>query len=192
MKPNTLLLLATLSASGGAPAANAVNCLDYMASDREFRTAVGAYRESVDTVHPSAPDDVLRMLQFVAAMLDRGMSREMIAANTGLPFPKVDQFISMAMDCGAQPASCHLPLWLEISKIVAWLLEVEPEDAQAAAADAADVLRLAHVEGRKRYIGAYSKPAPDRVRDVGEHDPELVFKLARAEREQCPNVVADQ
>ena len=112
------------------------------------------------------------------AMLGKGMAAELIYANVGMPPDITDKLIEAVNDCGKLPASCHF----KVALAVAWPFAEYREDTKPAA----EVLWRAYLEAQALYIGAYAEPEPGQHRDVAGHDDELVFKLARFEREQCP------
>ena len=71
---------------------------------------------------------------------------------------------------------------VKVTLAVAWPFAEYREDTKPAA----EALWRAYLEAQALYIGAYAEPEPGQYRDVAGHDDELVFKLARFEREQCP------
>ena len=178
-----LMSLLFLLPSGQAAA---VNCLEYMSADRDFEEVATAYRTTLNS-HPKYPsifDSLMQLVSTADALVRSGRSQSLIYANMGLPPPIVDRILETVHECQEYSKSCHLKLYPAISSLAEELL-VEEIVKIAKAATVAQA--QAFIKARDRYISGYATPRPDRLRNVEGHDAELVFKLARAEREACPS-----
>ena len=137
----------------------------------------------MDATHLGTFDAVLDVLNRIEALVRRGMSADLIVANVGLPPEVTMRLIEAVQDCEQQPKSCRFT----VVPTMAWSFAEYFEDPKPAM-PAVEALRHAYREAQSRYLDAYARPGSGAPRDIAGHDEELVFQLARTERELCPQL----